>query len=60
MGRLRGAQPLFINPSPSPFKERGTKGVRMVVDVIATKLMTQGTLRKIELTGDCQFYSDNN
>jgi len=29
-GSLRGAKPLFFNiPSPSPFRERGIKGVRV-------------------------------
>jgi len=27
-GVLEGRQPLFSNPSPSPLKERGIKGVR--------------------------------
>jgi len=58
MGCLRGAKPLFMNPSPSPFKERGIKGVRMVVVAIDTKLITQRRLRKKELSGNYQFYSE--
>jgi len=29
-GRLKGFYPFKTNPSPSPFKERGIKGVRLI------------------------------
>jgi hypothetical protein len=28
---FRGAKPLFPNNSPSPLKERGTQGVRLII-----------------------------
>jgi hypothetical protein len=29
-GSLKGFNPFKTNPSPSPFKERGIKGVRLI------------------------------
>ena len=33
IGSLRGAQPLFIKSSPSPLKERGNEGVRLIENI---------------------------
>jgi hypothetical protein len=35
---LRGAPPLFLISSPSPFKERGIKGVRWTKTLIVSSL----------------------
>jgi hypothetical protein len=34
MGSLRGAKPLSKISSPSPFKERGIKGVRSINNLV--------------------------
>jgi len=34
LGKLEGAKPLQAYLSPSPFKERGIKGVRMIRIII--------------------------
>jgi len=33
---LKGLRPFKTNPSPSPFKERGIKGERLVKTIIST------------------------
>jgi len=45
----RGEAPLFNIPSPSPLKERGTKGVRVtayiaILSIIGNSLTYDGTL----------------
>lgn len=34
-GVYEGHQPLFLIPSPSPLRERGTKGVRVIYNMKA-------------------------
>jgi len=44
-GRLKGRSPFKSNPSPSPSKERGTKGVRLTKNYLPFLILREGGVK---------------